>query len=400
MEFRPMIDRLLFLGALLGTSFATVSHAQTFDRIGRSEVLPAEPERDWVFIGTSLVDVVDDRFLGVVGVAGGGGPIGYPLAFSADRRSIFTIESFYSRGNRGERTDTVTIFDSATLGVAGEVVIPSKSALMLARDGAIALSDDNRFLAVFNLTPATSLSIVDVERLVFVAEIATPGCSLAYGAGERRYVMLCANGALLTVTVDEEGREVSKVRTEGFFDPRMDPITEAAVRYADEWLFVSFDGMAHPLDVSAEPAFGPTWSLLTDSDRAEDWRIAGVQHLAVHEASGRLYSLVRQSEEPLDDPKGMDGQEVWVYDLERRRRVARWAALPETEEEQGPGGGGPSAIGASSGDGAARILVTGHDEPLLVTVGAGGVSVRDGMSGEYIHSGLTNVPAGGRLTAY
>jgi hypothetical protein len=96
----------------------------------------------------------------------------------------------------------------------------------------------------------------------------------------------------------------------------------------------------------------------------------------------------------------MDGQEVWVYDLERRRRVARWAALPETEVEQGPGGGGPSAIGASSGDGAARILVTGHDEPLLVTVGAGGVSVRDGVSGEYIHSGLTNVPAGGRLTAY
>jgi methylamine dehydrogenase heavy chain len=283
--------------------------------------------------------------------------------------------------------------------VTGEIIIPSKSALMLARDGAIALTDDKRFLAVFNLTPATSLSIADVERRVFVGEIATPGCSLAYGAGERRYVMLCANGGILTVTVDEEGQEVSKVRTEGFFDPQTDPITEAAVRYADEWLFVSFDGIAHPLDVSAEPKFGQTWSLLTDSDRAEDWRIAGVQHLAVHEASGRLYSLVRQSEEPLDDPKGMDGQEVWVYDLQTRRRIARWAAVPETEDEQGPGGG-EAAIGASSGDGAARILVTEHDEPLLVTVGADGVSVRDGMSGEYIHPSLTNAPAAGRLTAY
>lgn len=374
---------------------ASLCQAQPFDRVGRSEVLPAEPEDDWVFIGTSLVDVADDRFLGMVGLAGGS-PAGHALAFSADRRFAFSVERFYTRANRGDRTDTVTVIDATTLGVVGEIVLPPKTALMLTRDGAIALSDDKRFLAVFNLTPATSISVVDVEQRSFVEEISTPGCSLVYAAGERRYVMLCANGGLLTVTLDQDGHELSKVRTERFFDAQVDPVTEAAVRYGDQWLFVSFDGIVHPLDVSGdEPDFASTWSLFTSEDRAAGWRVAGRQHLAVHEASGRLYSLVRQSEEPLDDPKVMDGREVWVYDLEMRRRIARWHALPEGEGE----GQGQDVIGATSGDGVSGILVTQSDEPLLIAVGAG-VSVRDAVSGEYIHERLEHAPAGGQLTTY
>jgi methylamine dehydrogenase heavy chain len=383
------------LGAML---FGGLCHAQTFDSFGRSEVLPTELERDSVFIGTSLIDVREDRFLGVIGVVNGG-PGGNPFAFSADRRFIYSVETFYSRGNRGERTDAVTTFDAATLAAVGEVVIPPKSALMIARDGAIALSDDKRMLAVFNLTPATSVTIVDVQNGTSVGEISTPGCSLVYAAGERRYVMLCANGGLLTVTVDEDGKEASKVRTEGFFDPQADPVTEAAVRHRDEWLFVSFDGIVHSLDVSGEELrFGRKWSLLTDSDRADQWRVAGRQHLAVHEASGRLYSLVRQSEEPLDDPKTMDGEEVWVYDLGTRRRIERWKAAPETGQPGDASSSAGGAIGATSGDGATAILVTQGDAPLLVTLGTG-VSVRDAMSGEYVHERLENAPQSGRLTA-
>src|SRR3970040_706185 len=141
----------------------TLCQAQTFDRVGRSEVLPPAPRQDWVLVGASLVDAAGDAFLGVVGVAGGG-IIGNAFVFSADKRLLFTVESFYTRGNRGERTDTVTIFDSSTLNVAGEVVVPSKRALTAALDGSLALFDDGRFLAVFNLTPGTSLSIVGNER--------------------------------------------------------------------------------------------------------------------------------------------------------------------------------------------------------------------------------------------
>lgn len=398
-----MDDRLTTIKTVSSAAamlLAGLCQAQPFDSVGRSEVLPAEPEDDWVFIGTSLVDVVDDRFLGVVGVADSG-PGGNAFAFSGDQRFLFTVESFYTRGNRGDRTDTVTVIDATTLGVVGEVVVPPKTALMLTSDGAIALSDEMRFLAVFNLTPATSVSIVDVEHRSFVGEISTPGCSLVYAAGERRYVMLCANGGLLTVTLDEDGNELSKARMEAFFDAQADPVTEAAVRNGDQWLFVSFDGIVHPLDISGdEPEFATTWSLLTSEDRADGWRIAGRQHLAVHRSSGRLYSLVRQSEEPLDDPKVMNGQEVWVYDLETRRRIDRWTARPQPQDEgAGEGAGGGGGIGAMSGDGVSGILVTQSDDPLLISVGEG-VSVRDAMNGEYVHEWLENAPAGGRLTTY
>ena len=78
----------------------------------------------------------------------------------------------------------------------------------------------------------------------------------------------------------------------------------------------SFEGLLHTVDVSgSELVFGEPWSLLTDADRREDWRIGGAQHLAVHEGSGRLFSLVHQG--GVDTHK-QAGSELWVYDLAAR----------------------------------------------------------------------------------
>ena len=386
-----MISRLCAVGLLFGAA-TTPGFSQDFDSFGRSEVLP-DPERDWVFVDYSLVDVTDDRFLGLIGVAETF-PMG-AIEYSADGSSLFVVETFYTRGNRGERTDTLTIFDTTTLGVAGEVVIPAKRALMLTIAGTLALTDNDRYLAVFNLTPATSISVVDIETKSFVGEISTPGCSLVFAAGDLSYVMICANGDLLTVTLDENGREVSKERTGQFFDPEVDPIREPGVRYGDEWLFVTFDGVLHSMDVSGSmPRIGESWSLLSASDREQNWRIAGRQPLAVHQQSGRLYVLARQSDEPLDDPADWDGTEIWSFDLASRERVQRLEALPESEES----GAGGAGIGSTTGDGASNILVTQGDEPLLVSAAGSGVSVRHAMSGEYLHERLQNAPSSGWLS--
>jgi methylamine dehydrogenase heavy chain len=139
-----------------------------------------------------------------------------------------------------------------------------------------------------------SLSLVDVQERRFVSEVSTPGCSLVFAAGPRRFFMLCANGAALTVTLDDAG-QATVARTEPFFDPQKDPLTEKAVRRGNEWLFVSFDGMVQPVDVSGtELRMGERWSLVDDADRTAGWRIGGGQHLAVHGASGRLFALVHQ----------------------------------------------------------------------------------------------------------
>src|SRR5439155_496223 len=108
--------------------------------------------------------------------------------------------------------------------LADEIEIPAERAEYFPGTAANALSDDGRFMAVFNLTPRTSVSIVDVNARRSTAHVDTPGCSLVYAAGARRFLMLCANGAALSVMLDDEGGEARLERSEPFFDPQKDPV--------------------------------------------------------------------------------------------------------------------------------------------------------------------------------
>jgi methylamine dehydrogenase heavy chain len=293
------------------------------EQVGRVERLPQPFQPHWVWVAdlvlerAALVDLDAGRFLGMIN--GGFGTI-MPL-FPRRRPEIYVPATYYSRRHRGERTDVVEIYDAASLAFVAEVVIPPKRATNAVALGHAALSDDERFVAVFNWTTGTSLSIVDVERRTFAAEIPMPGCSLVYAAGPRRFLSICGDGALLAITLDDHGLEAGRARTEPFFDPHADPVTEKAVRMGSEWLFVSFEGRVHPVEVGgAEVRAGEPWSLLSDGDRAASWRIGGLQHLAVHERSRRLYSLMHRGG---PDTHKEPGEEVWIYDVASRRRLER-----------------------------------------------------------------------------
>jgi methylamine dehydrogenase heavy chain len=358
---------------------------------------PLGPHWVWAFDPllrrTALVDLEGGDFLGMLS-----GGYGFTAAlFPRTPSEIYVAETHYSRGSRGLRTDLVTVYDAASLAPLAEVVLPPKRAINPLPSANAALSDDDRFLAVFNMTPATSLSIVDVPTRRFAGEISTPGCSLVYAAGARRFVMICADGSLLTVTLDETGREAGKLRSEPFFDPLSDPVTEKAVRYRDRWIFVSFEGFVHAVDVSAEtPRFEPVWSLLDDADRAESWRIGGSQHLALHRPTGRLYSLVHQG--GVDTHK-QGGSELWVYDLATRKRIQRFElrspGLTYLGEslEFGQGWVWPFnrlydwILDAFSEElGIGEVQVTQDDRPLLVTGSnfSGSLAVYDALSGEFL----------------
>jgi methylamine dehydrogenase heavy chain len=361
--------------------------------VGRVEVLPQPPGAHWVWASdailrrSALLDLDSGRMLGMVN-----GGFGLTVAlFSATRGEIYVPETHYSRGSRGERADVLTIYDGVSLAAVAEVMLPPRRAINALPTANAALSDDERFAAIFNSVPGTSLSIVDVERRSFAAEVSTPGCSLVYAAGPRRFALLCGDGSLLLLALDAEGRELAKTRSRPFFDPDADPVTEKAVRVGDEWLFVSFEGRVVPVDVSgAEPRFGEPWSLLDETDRADSWRIGGSQHLAVHAASRRLYSLVHQGgPDTHKDP----GTELWVYDLATRARVERVALRSPGVTFLGEpielGGGGRLwgwLLDTFLGAGIDTIAVTQDAEPLLVTasVSSGGLGLYDARSGEFL----------------
>lgn len=381
----------LLAALALGSAPGAAASAPEPEPVGRVELAPAPaPHQLWVadllFRRSALFDGDGGRFLGVV--SAGVGAI--TPVFSQERGEIYLPETHYSRGSRGERTDVVTIYDVTTLAPVAEIAIPPRRADIVPGIGLVTLLDDGRFLAIFNYSPATSVSIVDVAERRFVGEIVTPGCSLVYGAGPRRFWMLCGDGTLLQVILDEAGAERARERSARFFDPVADPVTEKPVRRGTEWLFVTFAGVVHPVDASgAAPRFGEPWSLLDEADRAASWRIGGTQNLALHEPSGRLYALVHQG-----GPHGHKdpGTVVRVYDVDSRARVQ------EIEPRNLLAAFVAQQIGTRSGallwllerampnPGLDSIVVSQDPEPRLfgVSLRAGTVGVWDARSGAFL----------------
>jgi methylamine dehydrogenase heavy chain len=360
------------LGLLAPVLLLTAQLARAADPVGAVVSLPAEPGPHWIWASdvllrrAALIDGDTGRFLGQI-------PAGVGIIAphrSRDGREIYQAETHYSRGSRGERTDRISISDAITLAPLGEIVIPPKRSEHTSWIGGSALGDDGRFLAVFNLTPTTSLSIVDVAERRFVGEVETPGCSLVYAAGPRRFLSLCADGTALVLSLDESGGVAAREKTQRFFDPLADPIMEKPVRRGGEWIFVSFAGVAHGIDVSG-PAlrFAETWSLVDEAERAAEWRVGGPQNLAIHAPSGRLYALMNQAG---PDSHKHPGKVVWVFDLAQRKRVqtielrSPIATLLMDQTKTQPGGALDWLFQmALPNDGMERIVVTQDAAPLL-----------------------------------
>jgi methylamine dehydrogenase heavy chain len=377
---------------------APLSADVAIERPGRVETPgPLGPHHvvvaDLLMRRSGIVDLDSGAFLGMFSTGfltkGGVFPVG--------GSEFFVPETYYSRGSRGERTDVVTVYDGRSLAPVGEVRIPPKRALNVLAEGNATALDDGRFVVVHNMTPATSVSVVDALERRFVTEIATPGCALVYAAGARSFFSLCADGSLLAVTLDDAGRPARLRRSDPFFDPEADPITEKGVRAGDRWIFASFEGFAVPIELAdGEPQPGERWSLLDDADRSDSWRIGGSQHLAAHLGLGRLYSLVHQG--GVDTHK-QPGTELWVYDLARRERVQRIALEHPGYELLGESisfsGDWPWPFGGLADwliyalaphPGISNLVVTRGPEPLLVTASSlgGSLAVYDAESGEFL----------------
>jgi amicyanin-dependent methylamine dehydrogenase large subunit len=294
----------------------------TPDEIGVVLELPQGPRDRWVWVSDRvlrhnlLFDGDTGRALGALDVATSlSGRI--PLSSKA-LEELYVVESVYSRGHRGKRQDFVTIYDAKTLGVKGEIEIPPRAAETGGGVALVAILDDGGLLLVLNESPA-SVSVVDLAGRRFAGTVDAAGCACVYPTGKRSFGMLCGDGTAVHVFLDEQGHQASMHRSEPFFDVVNDPLTEKGVRRASRWLFASFEGYLHDIDFSASvPKVAERWSLFTSKERVAGWRVGGVQHLALHQPSGRLYSIVhRGGSGSHKDP----GREVWVYDLDSKTHV-------------------------------------------------------------------------------
>jgi methylamine dehydrogenase heavy chain len=241
----------------------------------------------------------------------------------ADKRpEVYVADTVWSRGFRGTRTDFITVYDTHTLNPIGEIVLPGgKRALITAQEGMFTFTDDQRMAVVFDFTPASSVTIVDLVNRKVLGDVEIPGCSLVYPTGARGFSTLCSSGNLLSVRLDAKGAVAGRSETKAFNPLDTDPLFTASTTVGGVRYFPSLHGRIQPVDMRGDDAkVLPDWPLVTAADADGQWRPSGWQIVAGDEQKF-LYVLMQSGahEGTHKDP----GNEVWVFNTATKSRVKR-----------------------------------------------------------------------------
>jgi methylamine dehydrogenase heavy chain len=244
------------------------------------------------------------------------------LLISDKRPEIYVADTVWSRGARGTRTDFITIYDKQTFEPTGEIVLPgTKRALITAMEGLIAFTDEQRLALVFNFTPASSVTVVDLVQRKPLGEIEIPGCSLVYPSGARGFSTLCSSGTMLTIRLDAEGAVAGRSETKAFNPLDTDPLFTQSATLAGVRYFPSLQGRLQPVDMKGdEVKVLPDWPLVPAADAAGHWRPSGWQLIASDEQ--KLLYVIMQADAHEGTHKDA-GNEVWVFNPATKTRVKR-----------------------------------------------------------------------------
>ncbi|MDE2304912.1 MAG: amine dehydrogenase [Gammaproteobacteria bacterium] len=290
------------------------------------------------------------------------------------RNEFYTADTVWSRFTRGTRTDYITVYDKKTLEPTGEIVLPGgKRALITAMQGMFEFTDHERLGLVFDFTPASSVTVVDLPGRKVLGSIDIPGCSLIFPSGERGFFTLCSSGTMLSLKLDAQGRVIDRAESARFNDLSDNPLFTSSTVIDGVRYFVTMRGDVQPIDGRAEIAkVLPSWPLVSPAERAAHWQPAGWQ-VVTSDGHDTLYVLMQANahEGTQKDPS----QEVWVYDVRSHRRIRRLHLVR-------PG---------------ASIALTHADQPLLVVqsyvaskkggeLGDGRIDVYDPRSGALLRS--------------
>ncbi|MEM1433917.1 MAG: amine dehydrogenase large subunit [Pseudomonadota bacterium] len=280
-----------------------------------------EPQSSWFLAkdmlgSASLFDAATGEMLGLLSLT----PFTPTVQPNLRKGEIYAAEAYYSRLYDGERNDVLTVYSTTTLARAAEIEIPDKIASLPFRQY-IALMDDDTHLVLFNMIPAQSVSVVNIETRQFVSEITTPGCALIMPVANRSFLQQCGDGRLQKIVLGANGEEVERVRSDVFFSVEEDPVYDKPLPLGGGWLMVSFEGKVFEAGLEDDGiGISEPWSLLSEADQGESWRIGGGQILAMTEDGSTLFALMHQGGvDTHEDP----GTEVWVYDRQSQRRIGR-----------------------------------------------------------------------------
>src|SRR5260370_16854599 len=105
--------------------------------------------------------------------------------------------------------------------------------------GNAVLTDDDRFLLIYNFNPAQSVTVVDTNLRKFVREIETPGCALVYPTGPRSLFSVCGDGSLSLLAL-HDARGAHPTPPPPLSNVTAPPVPHKPLRIGDVCDFLSF----------------------------------------------------------------------------------------------------------------------------------------------------------------
>jgi methylamine dehydrogenase heavy chain len=342
MKTQPQLKRLLAQllgGALIAfaywatSSSAVAQSAQAqppeipAETLGTSSLKDATKERVYVadvafpHISDGRIRVFNARTGATLGMLNTGFLSNFTL--SADSSEIYVATTYLSRGGRGDRVDVLEVWDSTTLDLKYEVVLPPKRSQSLNYRGMVTVTGNGRFLLVQNATPATSITVVDLQERKVVSEVPTPGCwgTLPSSSQQARFAMLCGDGTIATVTLGATGEVTDRQVSPKVFDADKDAWFISGDHIGDTYYFVSFAGVLSAVDVGgATASVKSSVPLVAGNDVKLGWRPGGLQVLTVH-PSGK-WAVLTMHNHGAEGTHKWPAKQLWIVDVNTGKRVA------------------------------------------------------------------------------
>jgi methylamine dehydrogenase heavy chain len=316
---------------------ATPAHAAPADTAAVLEAETADvmtitpPKPTWFFVdggwdmpGTSIFDGETGKMKGMVETRRLA-----DFAIDPAGKYYYVAETIWSKGDRGTRQDMVSVYDSSELKLLTEITIPDRI-LIGSRKNNFIVSDDGKTAFVYNLSPASSVNVVDLVKRKYVTNIELPGCASMMPNPGVGFSALCSDGSLATVAI--KGTKAEITHSAPFFSATDDPIFDNFTydKRKKETTFLTYTGQIYQAKLGATPTIAAPFSIQAaagirpgETKPLElNWYPGGRQPMALHRPSGHLFVLMHMGEYWSHKASGT---EVWEVDLATQKVVKRRA---------------------------------------------------------------------------
>lgn len=264
----------------------------------------------------------DGKLLGMINTGYAGN-----FALSSQADEVYIATTYLSRGGRGDRSDILEVWDAESLGFKYEVSLPPKRAQTLNYRGMVRPSGNGKFVMVQNATPATSVTVVDLAGKKVTTEVATPGCwGIWPAASGARFSMLCGDGKVATITLDDAGQVSDRQVSDKLFDADQDAWFHSAEQQGDRAWFLSFKGMLTELDLGGPVAKQKSAVPVVGAAAAKGgWRPGGYQAFAVDPSA--KYAVVSMHDKGSEGTHKRPAKQLWIVELATGKTVGKTAGL-------------------------------------------------------------------------